>query len=259
MKVLVIDDEANIASLFEAYLEVKGSHEIILAHSGTEGLAKAKEHLPDLIILDIQMPDLSGFDVIEGLRKDAATAAIPVILSSVTEGPSVEDKMRLGIVDFLRKPVDFEKLGELVREVKEADPEFTESAFTPLGEGSRRLKVVIIEDDEEELHLMTFGLEKLGCEVHAALDGEKGIRLVEEILPDIIVLDYLLPTMSGVDIMRRLKSTEATCEIPIVLVSAYLSMNYKSKVFVLREPKGSSKPLSIEDLCSRIAANRPQK
>ncbi len=259
MKVLVIDDEASIASLFEAYLEVKGNHEIILAHSGVEGLAKAKEHKPDLIILDIQMPDISGFEVIEGLRKDSATAAIPVILSSVTEGPAMEDKMRLGIVDFLRKPVDFEKLGELVREVKDSDSRFFCGDFDPLGDGPNQLKVVIIEDNEEELQLMSFGLEKLGCKVFSALDGDKGIRLVEEVMPDIIVLDYLLPTMSGVDIMRRLKSNETTCEIPIVLVSAYLSMNYKSKVFVLREPQGSSKPLSIDDLCSRIAANRPQK
>ncbi len=259
MKVLVVDDEANIAALFQAYLEVKGSHEILLAHSGAEGLSKAKKHKPDLIILDIQMPDLSGFDVIESLRKDPDTADIPVILSSITEGPAVDEKKRLGIVDFLRKPIDFEKLNELVLEVKDADPKFTGSDFEPAGSQPHKLSVVIIEDNEEELQLLTFGLEKLGCKVHQAMNGDKGIELVQKVKPDIIVLDYSLPTISGVDVMRRLKSSDLTCDIPIVLVSAYLSMNYKGKMFVLRESTESMQTISVEELCSRIAGNPPKK
>ncbi len=257
MKVLVIDDEASIASLFEAYLEVKGSHEIFVAHSGAEGIYKAKEKKPDLIILDIQMPDLSGFEVIESLRKDPSTANIPVILSSVTDGPAVEEKKRLGIVDFLRKPIDFERLNGLVQDVRDSISQFSGSDFDPTG--VHKLNVVIIEDNEEELQLLTFGLEKLGCTVRSAMDGDQGIKIVEETKPDIIVLDYSLPTISGVDVMRRLKSSETTCDIPIVLVSAYLSMNYKGKVFVLRENKGSTQPLSLEDLCSRITGSAPKK
>lgn len=256
MKVLVVDDEASIASLFEAYLEVRGSHEIFVAHSGLEGIQKAKIHKPDLIILDIQMPDISGFTVLEELRKDPATAEIPVILSSVTEGPGANDKKRLGIVDFLRKPVDFEKLNDLVTEVKDSKPEFEGSEFDP-ATATSKLKVVIIEDNEDEAHLISFGLEKLGCSVFTAMDGGSGIQLVEQVKPDIIVLDYSLPNMSGVEVMRVLKSSEATCNIPIVMVSAYLSVNYKGKVFVMRESKGSSQPLTIEDLCSRIAAQKP--
>ena len=105
--VLVVDDEDDIAQLIGRYLE-RASYRVLLALSAPEALRLAQAEQPDLIILDLVMPDTDGFTVLEWLKHDASTAAIPVLLLSI-----LEDSGRgrlLGAVDYLTKPVQEQTL-----------------------------------------------------------------------------------------------------------------------------------------------------
>jgi len=112
--VLVVEDEADIANLIRIHLEREG-YTVQIAGRGEEALRMAREIQPGLITLDILLPDMDGFTLLEQLKKDSRTAHIPVIVVSIV--PEREKGLRLGVVDYLGKPIDEERLIELVRRV----------------------------------------------------------------------------------------------------------------------------------------------
>ncbi len=119
MKVLIVDDTKDIVSLFRDYLEMRGDCRVSVAYSGEQALEAVKNDRPDLIILDMIMPGLSGMEVIVALRKNADTSRIPVILASaIAEAPEEEERRKLGIIEFLRKPVNFKLLNSKVGELQ---------------------------------------------------------------------------------------------------------------------------------------------
>ncbi len=115
--VLVIEDGAAMRHVYSAALK-KAGHDVLEADGGGEGLALAAKKKPDAIVLDLVMPDLSGWDVIRRLRADAATAEIPVLAISAESHESLDgdDAFLLGCNRFLKKPI---KLGVLIGEVAE--------------------------------------------------------------------------------------------------------------------------------------------
>ncbi|MBI2119694.1 MAG: response regulator [Elusimicrobia bacterium] len=118
MNILVVDDENQITSLFQDYLELCGAYKVSTASSGQEALGEIKKRKPDLIILDQVMPGLSGVEVVDELKKNSNTRHIPIIIFSASESATDEEKKDLGILDFLPKPIDFTKLNQILEEVK---------------------------------------------------------------------------------------------------------------------------------------------
>lgn len=106
MKVLIVDDSPDALALARVRLGKEG-HEIVVADGGRAGLAMAAREMPDLILLDVDMPDMSGFDVCRALKADSDLCMIPIIFVSGSGGP--EDKIKgldLGAVDYVTKPFD---------------------------------------------------------------------------------------------------------------------------------------------------------
>lgn len=109
-KVLVIDDEAAIAQLIKLELEIYG-YSVELAFSGTKGVEKIIHNKPDVVCLDIMMPNMNGFQVLEILNSDSELKKIPVIMVSVAAGDMEKERAKkFGVDDFILKPIDFEKL-----------------------------------------------------------------------------------------------------------------------------------------------------
>ena len=122
-RVLVIEDDTSISQLLRMVLEGDG-HEVLVADDGSRGLAMATRRRPDAIVLDIMMPYMDGFAVLEALREDERTAAIPVLMLSAMQQESVEERCyRLGAQGFVRKPFDPDLLLGLLQELLEAPPE----------------------------------------------------------------------------------------------------------------------------------------
>jgi CheY-like chemotaxis protein len=104
-KILIIDDEKGIIKVVTSRLMANG-YEVISATDGMEGLEKARNEKPDLVLLDIMMPLMSGYEVIEKLKKDDATKFIPVIMVTAQEGLGhvTKSMSEYGAVDFVHKP-----------------------------------------------------------------------------------------------------------------------------------------------------------
>ena len=108
-KILIIDDEFPVGYLIKINLEAEG-YEAILALSGEEALEKARTSAPDLITLDVLMPEMDGFAVLEALKRDEALNSIPVMMISVINGIRKKRGIQMGAVDYLFKPIDFDNL-----------------------------------------------------------------------------------------------------------------------------------------------------
>lgn len=117
-RVLLIDDEEDFCTVVKAGLEAKGNFEVIVALNGKEGLEVARMAQPDAILLDITMPVMDGFKVLEGLKKDRSTVAIPVIMLTAREEPEYKRKAtQLFNEGYLTKPVEFSVLISTIEEV----------------------------------------------------------------------------------------------------------------------------------------------
>jgi DNA-binding response OmpR family regulator len=114
VKILYVEDEKDLAELVKTYLE-SNKFEVDIAYDGLEGLKKAKEN-PDLIILDLMLPKMSGQEVLERLRYDPKTKNIPVIvLTARGESQTIFDMMKLGSFDYLIKPYDHKELLDTIK------------------------------------------------------------------------------------------------------------------------------------------------
>lgn len=105
MKVLVVEDEPDIQFLIKMALETTGKHEVLVADNGLRGIELAQQQNPDVILLDVMMPKLDGFETIRRLKADSNTASIPVIfLTAKAQTKEIEQGLQLGAIGYLTKP-----------------------------------------------------------------------------------------------------------------------------------------------------------
>ncbi len=107
MRILIIDDEISLAKILSKFLE-QASHEAFSAHSGAEGLEKAGQLNPDVILLDLHLPDMGGMEILAKLNEKFQTASVVVITGEGSVDAAVK-AMQMGAEDFLEKPIDMEK------------------------------------------------------------------------------------------------------------------------------------------------------
>ncbi len=188
--ILVVDDDPNIRSLLRQELTEAG-HSVRLAENGRQALALIREETPGLVILDVMMPEMNGFDVAAVLKNDPTTMDIPIIILSI-----VEDKERgfhLGVDRYLTKPID---TATLFREVGAL-----------LEQGKSKKKVMVVDEDAPTLRTLTEVLEARGYQVVEA-NGSELVSKAVSCKPDIIILNSLLSSDQGVRSLRFEKGLE---------------------------------------------------
>jgi len=240
-KILIIEDEEALLAMLSQKL-IREGYDVVSARDGEEGFAKIKEEKPDLVLLDIVMPKMSGMEVLEKMHADKKLAKIPVIIIS-NSGQLVEiDKAKaLGVKDYLVKaefdPQEVvEKVGKVLEEsssgsvTNQAPPEelpgknksMQEKLTNPAKEPNTAKKaesVLVVEDDQFLRDLIVKKLEAEGLEIIQAIDGEEGLRLIREKKPALVLLDLILPGIDGFEVLKQAKSDPAIKDIPIIILS----------------------------------------
>lgn len=240
-KILVVDDEHSIANLIKINLEFEG-YDVEVAYSGDEASKKVKQFKPDLITLDIMMPQMNGFQVLEMLKKDPETQNIPVIFISIVEGIQKERGYYLGAVDFLSKPIEF---GELYKSIKNVENGLEKTA-------DKKKHVLIIDDEKDTSGYIK---EYLGSEnymVEIVDNGPDGVTYAKQKLPDLILLDLHMPGMDGFSVMKILKRDKVTQHIPIIVITGYDLKGYRQKALLYGASEYFTKPLSEKELLDNI-------
>ena len=201
--IVVIEDDRHSADLLTLYLEGAG-FEVAVAADGVDGLELVRRLRPRAVILDVRLPRLDGWDVLAGLKADAATASLPVVIVSM-----IDEKGRgfaLGAAEYLVKPVEREQVLQALARCAPAS--------------SNRQTVVVIDDDPVDLDLVEAVLAPEGYSVLRAAGGEEGVALVGREQPAVVLLDLLMPGVDGFAVVDRLRADPATAGVPIVVLTA---------------------------------------
>ncbi len=200
--VLVIDDDATARDLMNRNL-IRAGLTAALASSGEEGLRLARELKPKVITLDVLMPGMDGWAVLQELKSDPELADIPVVMATMVTDRSLGYSM--GAADFLMKPVTREKLQTALAKYK-CDPP--------------PCSVLVVEDDLDSRDLMRTMLTREGWDVRSAADGLEALARMEERIPAVILLDLMMPNMDGFEFTAHLAKREEWRKIPVLVVTA---------------------------------------
>src|SRR6516162_11713201 len=137
-RVLIVDDEPDVLELVDFKLSSQG-YEVVKACSGLEALHKARSESPNVIVLDLMLPDLDGFSVCEILRAQPSTSTVPIIVVSALDGEYVRSRgIRAGVACSFKKPVDMKVLGESIRMNYESRQESLRAEFDEMDNRRRR-------------------------------------------------------------------------------------------------------------------------
>ncbi len=200
--VLVIDDDPTVHDLMLRFLSKEGFR-VEVASSGIEGIQKARESHPDAIILDVMMSSMDGWTVLSMLKADLELANIPVIMLTMVDDKNVG--YALGASDYLTKPIDRDRLSSVLRKYRCKEPPCS---------------ILLVEDDLTNRELLRQMLEKEGWTVIEAPNGRVALNILEKEIPDLILLDLMMPEMDGFGVVAELKKRPEWRSIPVVVITA---------------------------------------
>jgi PAS domain S-box-containing protein len=204
--VLIIEDNPQASQLIQMYLQEAG-YRTELAKDGAEGLEKAKRLKPNFITLDMIMPVKDGWQVLKELKRHPICKDIPIIIISITDEKKLGFSM--GAVDYFVKPVNREELLSALQKIP-----------LRLANHKQHPKVLIIDDDRTAAELIQVILEAEGYEVLKTMNGKEGVQIAAVESPDLIILDLIMPDISGFNVAYQLKQQASTRNTPIIILTS---------------------------------------
>jgi hypothetical protein len=200
--VLVIDDDMTARELLTTYLVDQG-FAVEAASSGIDGLKRARELRPAAITLDVMMPDIDGWTVIAAIKGDPALSGIPVVIVTIVD--EAHRGIALGAAGYLTKPIDRDKLLALLAAYRRDE---------------RPATVLVVEDDENQRQAIRTILGSRGWTVQEAANGRVALDTLESGLPDVILLDLMMPEMDGFEVVAALQANPTWRDVPVVVVTS---------------------------------------
>jgi signal transduction histidine kinase/CheY-like chemotaxis protein len=199
-QILVVDDDTNIRQLLRQELENEG-YQVIEAENGQDAVAKTKTLQPDLIILDIMMPELSGFDVAAVLKNDPRTLDIPIVILSIVEDE--KRGYRLGVERYMTKPIDIDAL------LKEIDHLLVHTSVR------RKRHVLVVDDELPAVQALSDVLQAKGYNVVKAVDETGLLEKATASRPDMIIVGAVFAKNN--DIVKTLRERKELEEVSILV------------------------------------------
>lgn len=252
--VLVVEDSKTARKVVSLVLGRKG-YNIIEATSGTEAILAIEGVTPDLVLLDVMLPDMTGYEVLSTIRKNRELSDVPVVMLTGKCGAADRQKgMVSGSNEYLTKPFNPAKLLSVlgkylepsVEKVNVPQPNYVTKRESPVPQvrlvpvvkpkmavpavsqslvekpkkNGTDKSILVVEDSPTSRKVITMVLSRKGYVVNEAATGGEAISKVQEELPQLILLDAMLPDMSGYDILAQFKQDQRLKDIPIVMLTA---------------------------------------
>jgi PAS domain S-box-containing protein len=201
--VLVCDDDVAIRNELTQLLK-QGGYRVATVATGEEAITTAITEHPDVIILDLLMPEMNGWETMALLKARQDTQNIPIVICSIYQQDN--HPPHLDFVDWLSKPVEGKSLLESLKKV--------------VSEFSRKVKILIVEDDHDLADLLVTVFARHDIETFIAKTGREAIHFSQKFNPDLIILDLILPESDGFTVVDWLKQHNQLYNIPVVVYSA---------------------------------------
>jgi PAS domain S-box-containing protein len=205
-KILVIEDNAVTGQLIESQLTSSG-YEILRCDQPERAAEMAAEHQPQAITLDLLMEPVHGLEVLLQLKNDPRTSQIPVIVVTIVDQPTVG--AALGADEYLVKPVDKATLLAAV-----------ERCLRSRGGAASARAILVVEDDVSTREMIVALLTSHGYAVSTAADGAQARARVADAMPELVILDLVLPKMSGLELLAEWRGSPRTADLPVFVLTS---------------------------------------
>jgi diguanylate cyclase (GGDEF)-like protein len=205
--VLIVDDDADILELLAGRLEREGLS-VRRATTATEARAAIIDRIPDVLVIDVNLPDGSGLDIVAELREQPHGQHVPTLMMSARAAfPDRVEAVRCGAEGFFEKPIDWNVLVARVQQAAARD-------------AARTSRILLVDDDSDHILFVRSILEPTGIEVHGCDDPARFEAALAQVRPDLVLLDLRLPGMNGFDLARFLRQDPRFAALPIVFLTA---------------------------------------
>ncbi|MCL2230009.1 MAG: response regulator [Treponema sp.] len=244
-KIIYVDDVNT--SLLTLKRRLSGYHEVYPAESA-DMLFKALEKIkPDIILLDINMPDHDGYEIIEKLKKDERYKYIPVIfITSQHDRDSVVRGLTFGAVDFIVKPFETMSLIECI------ERHVTDSRSGKNKEDNNKPHILAIDDVVSELKIIKTALHS-NYNVHTISKPETVMAFLKIRRADLIILDYLMPVYNGFELIEMIRKTPDYKDIPIIMLTSAGTVDQVKEAIALGACDFMVKPFKDSELIEKVA------
>ncbi len=263
-RILVIEDNAANLELMSYLLQAFG-HAVITATDGEQGEAIARDRLPALILCDLHLPGIDGFEVARRLKKAPPCSGIPLV--AVTAFAMVGDRDKIltqGFDGYIAKPIDPETFVEQVETFLggigsrgSSQTQLTASSSTDAYDSSRHTRgalILCLDDSPVNLNLLRSMLEPCGYQVATADTVQEALTAARENPPDLILSDMHMPHENGYDFLRALKADAELAGIPLIFITSSIVRTPDLKMGLdLGAYKFISRPVEPEVVLAEIA------
>lgn len=199
---LVIDDDPNARELINRFM-LKEGYNVYTAEDGETGLKMARELRPDVITLDVMMPRMDGWSVLNALKSDPQLASIPVIMLTMVSDQNLG--YALGAADYVTKPIDRDRLVKILKRYECSIP---------------GCDVLVVDDEPQIREIIQRTMEKEGWNVLQAGDGIEALAVVQQKAPQLVLLDLMMPRMDGFEFLQELRKLPTGGDIPVIVITA---------------------------------------
>ena len=257
-RALIIEDSPAAAEQLSRYLSELGMATTVYPR-GDSATNTAATLQPDIILLDIILPALSGWDVLAQLKADSRTKDIPVIIVSV-----LDEKARglaQGATDYLVKPVSRAQVHEALKNSLSRQLSATTALIISLPKDAMDTTektpsplILLAEDNESNILTLSAHLQASGYRLIVARDGSEAIQRAREMSPDLILMDIQMPGMDGLEAIQRLRNDTKLATIPIIALTALAMLGDRERCLKAGADEYLSKPVSRTHLIDTIIA-----
>jgi signal transduction histidine kinase/DNA-binding response OmpR family regulator len=246
-KVLVIEDDREAAQLIQANLSSAG-YETVVCNHPQDAAKQAAEIQPDVVTLDLLMKPASGWEVLLQLKRDLRTTYIPIIVISIVDQPAIGTS--LGADEYLVKPVDRASLLAAVRR-----------CLAPKQGAPSQRPILVVEDDTPTREVVAELLTAQGYAVTTAEDGEQARAQMAVGLPELVILDLMLPKVSGFELLAEWRSKPRTADLPVFVLTSK-DLNVEEKQYLRKHAeslfhKQQSWQQQLSEQLQRVLKNAP--
>lgn len=200
--VLCVDDDPSMLDLLGRVLRRQGLR-VAHASTGEDALEIAREHKPTVITLDVMMPEMDGWTLLQRLRADPLLRDIPVVMVSMVDQDKGE-ALALGAADYLVKPVQTEVLMNTLRR------------YIERGKG----RILVVDDEADMRDLLRRSLSAEGWEIAVAPNSRVALDILPEVEPDLVILDLMMPEMDGFAFVDHVRANDRWRDLPVIVLTA---------------------------------------
>ena len=235
-RILIIDDD--IVNLKMATHILANDYEVICAKSGVEGIDILRYSEIDLVLLDLYMPDMNGLKVLEKIREDAEISGVKVmILTASGMKTDVTEAIRLGALDFIKKPFFPTELLERIKKALQVE---------------KKDSILVVDDDKMNLMLVQKILG-IRYDVFCVSSGSEALIYLQNNAPNLILLDLHMPEMNGLETLEKIRNINKLSDVPVIFLTADSERSTEIEIFKAGAMDYIQKPFIAEVVIRRIS------